>query len=417
MNSRSYSLKRIILTTFGLTLLIIGGIIILLITASRVGEHKASTFGEAYNNFEKSWGGEILVAPPKFFIRKYRWVSEIENGITIRKKKLQDTEIFPEDITLNTSLDYSEQFLEWIPFNAYEASSKDLFNIINTTKDSGDLVIEFNMPQRANLMNKVELYLNTNQKKRTININKRMVIISSFSPGDSTSVGLNYSVKGMDTYQYKLSGYSENVTGNLTALFKVNSPKYQVYQFGIPHTVKEIEEGSEILFSMKNFTSTQSLGIVFYNRIMHIDKMEKMMYYSPIGLALFMLVIFFYSQIKNKRISGIHYIFIAVIYVFYFLFIAYLIRFFGVWLSVSISTVLTFFLSILYFPKVFGKTFFLNIIVPHLLVLTFVFTLIFLMPVFQGISFLVINFLILVTLMLTITNSEITDWQIMNGDK
>lgn len=419
MNSdtKSNSLKRIIYAALGLTLLILGGIFVLLITASRVGEHKESTFGEAYHNFEKSWGGEIQVSPPKFFIRKYKWISEIENEKTVRKMAPEDIELFPVNINLNTTLVYKEQLKDWISFNAYESISKDMFLIRNTTKDSGALVMEFNIPEGANLMNKVELFLNSNEKQQAININNKMTLIPSFFPGDSTSVGLNYSIKGMDVYQFNLSEYSENVTGSLKALFKINTPKYQVYQFGIPHLVKETKEGYEILFSMENFTSIQSLGIVFYNQIMHLDKMEKMMYYSPVGLALFILVVFFYSQIKNRQISGIHYFFIAAIHVFYFLFIAYLIRFFGVWLSISISSILTFLLSILYFPKVVGKSFFLNIIVPHLLVLTIVFTLIFLLPIFQGISFLIINFIILVTLMLAITKSEISEWQIIKGGK
>ncbi len=411
----SYSLKRIIIAATGLILLATGGSIVLLITAARVGEHKSSTFGQAYENFENSWGGEIQVSPPRFFLRTSNMDSALANGRTIRKTVPEDIELFPTDIRLNTTLDYHEQIQEWISFNAYQATSKDRFTVKNTTRDSGALFMEFNMPQEANLMNKIKVMVNGSEQLQAININKRMLIIPSIFPGDSTSVGLNYSLKGMDLYQYNLSEYSENVTGHLQALFKVNTPKYEIYQFGIPHSVNKTKKGSEILFSMDNFASNQSLGIVFYNQIMYLDKMEKMMYYSSISLILFLLVIFFYAQIRNRPISGIHYFFTAAIHVFYFLFIAYLIRFFGIWLSIGISSVLTYMMAILYFPKVFGKSFFLNIIIPHLLLLSIIFTLIFLMPVFQGISFLIMNFIILITIMLAITRSEISEWQIMKG--
>jgi hypothetical protein len=45
------------------------GSIVLMIAASRIGEHKSSTYGNAYRQFQDSWGGEIEILPPEFFLK------------------------------------------------------------------------------------------------------------------------------------------------------------------------------------------------------------------------------------------------------------------------------------------------------------------------------------------------------------
>ena len=56
--------------------LTIAGSILLGLTASRVGEHKSSTYGSAYLDFQNSWGGEIGLVPPKFNLKRRYQVSE-----------------------------------------------------------------------------------------------------------------------------------------------------------------------------------------------------------------------------------------------------------------------------------------------------------------------------------------------------
>ena len=46
--------------------LAVAGSVVLSLTAARVGEHKSSTYGNAYTQFQNSWGGEIAILPPVF---------------------------------------------------------------------------------------------------------------------------------------------------------------------------------------------------------------------------------------------------------------------------------------------------------------------------------------------------------------
>lgn len=70
-----------------------------------------------------------------------------------------------------------------------------------------------------------------------------------------------------------------------------------------------------------------------------------MISYAPLSLALFMLVIFVFSQIRTIRFHSLHYLFLASINVFYFLFVAYLIRFFDITATLGISMNVRFFIK------------------------------------------------------------------------
>src|SRR5574339_657262 len=56
--------------------LAVAGSAVLALTAARVGEHKSSTYGNAYAQFQNSCGGEISVKPPQFGIWRTYIVQE-----------------------------------------------------------------------------------------------------------------------------------------------------------------------------------------------------------------------------------------------------------------------------------------------------------------------------------------------------
>ncbi len=73
--------------------LAIAGTIVFVLTASRVGEHKSSTYGYAYFLFQEGWGGEIGIIPPEF---------ALERTYTVRtyNKDAEQYEDSPKDRTL-----------------------------------------------------------------------------------------------------------------------------------------------------------------------------------------------------------------------------------------------------------------------------------------------------------------------------
>lgn len=68
-----------------------------------------------------------------------------------------------------------------------------------------------------------------------------------------------------------------------------------------------------------------------------------------------------------------------------------------------------------YAPNVFGREFAFRVVGVYLFLLTVVFSLIFLTPIFQGLLFVVLIFLIFMSIMVFVGRSDISRWQIVTG--
>jgi inner membrane protein involved in colicin E2 resistance len=219
----------------------------------------------------------------------------------------------------------------------------------------------------------------------------------------------------MDVFKYNLSAYQKNVIEGLSADFKLNTHEFEVYQFGLPHELSYSDNDAEVKFSVDDFSTTQDMGVTFLAKQRYLDQIQSMMNYSPMSLALFLVVVFFFSQIFAVQFNPFHYLFLGMIDVFYYLFVAYLIRFFGVVPTFGISILLTALMFLLYCPNVFGWRFASRVVGVYLFLLTVVFSLIFLMPVFRGLLFVVLIFLIFMSIMIFVSRSDISKWPIVSG--
>src|SRR5512141_2017793 len=102
---------RVFLMLVWVGALALAGSVILTLTAARVGEHKSSTYGNAYTQFQNSWGGEIAIMPPLFGIWRTYNVSEYNKD----SKKYEDVEknewlpLIPKSIKIDSVVNYGEQ--------------------------------------------------------------------------------------------------------------------------------------------------------------------------------------------------------------------------------------------------------------------------------------------------------------------
>jgi hypothetical protein len=133
------------------------------------------------------------------------------------------------------------------------------------------------------------------------------------------------------------------------------------------------------------------------------------------SLVFFLVVIFLFSQIYAIKFNALHYLFVGMINVFYFLFVAYLIRFFGLTITFGVSILLTAIMFILYCPNVFGWRFASRVVGSYLFLLTVVFSLIFLLPILQGLLFVILIFLVFMSIMVFVSRSDISKWPIVSG--
>jgi len=221
----------------------------------------------------------------------------------------------------------------------------------------------------------------------------------------------------MDVFKYNLSEFQNSVIERLRATIRVNTDEFDIYRFGLPHTTDVTTAGATVQFDVSDFSTTQDLGVTFTAKQRYLDQIQSLMTYSPISLILFLVVIFFFSQIYAVQFNAFHYLFLGMIDVFYYLFVAYLVRYFGIVPTFGISIALTAAMFLLYCPNVFGRWFAFRVAGVYLFLLTVVFSLIFMLPIFRGLLFVILIFVIFMSIMTFVSRSDISKWPILAENK
>lgn len=393
------------------------GVVILMLTASRVGEHRSSTYGYAYFLFQEGWGGEIGIVPPVFSLER-TYTETQYNKDAKQYEEVRKTERFnlvPKSIKIATTLDYAEKIRSLLVFNAFEVHNQETYTIVNTAQYAGELQVKVTKPENANLLYDYTIAIPSegNLVVRPV-MDGTVALLPVLEPGQELDVVITYSTKGMDIYKYNLSAYQNNVIQGLTADITLNTKNYAIYREGIPHTETPTADGASLRFDVKDFSTTQDMGVAFLERQQYLNQIQSLMSYSPVSLALFLVVVFMFSQIFAVKFNPFHYLFLGMINVFYYLFVAYLIRFFGIVPTFAISIALTAAMFLLYAPNVFGKFFAYRVVGVYLFLLTVVFSLIFLAPIFQGLLFVILIFVIFMSIMVFVGRSDISKWPIVS---
>lgn len=397
-----------------LVALIVAGSLVLELTAARVGEHKSSTYGYAYVLFQQGWGGEIGLIPPEFTLKR-DYTEQVFNKDADRYEDVARTatyQIVPRSIDIQSDVVYAEKVRSLLVFNAFEVHNEETYVIVNTTDYAGELQVKVTKPENANIMYDYTITLPGDQVVRPV-MGSAVVLLPAMPKGEQVEVVIRYSTKGMDIFKYNLSAYQNNIIQGLKARFTINTRDYAIYREGLPHTETFNGDNAVLEFEVKDFSTTQDMGVAFLQKQMYLDRIQSLMNFSPVSLILFLVVVFFFSQIFAVRFNAFHYFFLGVVDVFYYLFVAYLIRFFSIIPTFAIAVVLTAAMFLLYSPNVFGKWFAYRVVGLYLFLLTVVFSLIFLLPIFQGLLFVVLVFLIFTSIMVFTARSDISNWHIL----
>lgn len=397
-----------------LVALVVAGSLVLELTAARVGEHKSSTYGYAYVLFQQGWGGEIGLIPPEFTLKR-DYTEQVFNKDADRYEDVARTatyQIVPRSIDIQSDVVYAEKVRSLLVFNAFEVHNEETYVIVNTTDYAGELQVKVTKPENANIMYDYTITLPGDQVVRPV-MGSAVVLLPAMPKGEQVEVVIRYSTKGMDIFKYNLSAYQNNIIQGLKARFTINTRDYAIYREGLPHTETFNGDNAVLEFEVKDFSTTQDMGVAFLQKQMYLDRIQSLMNFSPVSLILFLVVVFFFSQIFAVRFNAFHYFFLGVVDVFYYLFVAYLIRFFSIIPTFAIAVVLTAAMFLLYSPNVFGKWFAYRVVGLYLFLLTVVFSLIFLLPIFQGLLFVVLVFLIFTSIMVFTARSDISNWHIL----
>jgi hypothetical protein len=390
-----------------------------LITSLRVGQQNETTYGQVYRNFVGAWGGEINIIPADFYFEE-QYLDRQYNAETRQYEeniKTRNHYVLPQSIFINSGIKLDKKREGLITFNSFIADMDNDYILKNTTDFRTDLLIKFNRPENANIIYDYLVFIDDQLVDREYNIDDPFVLLPEFEQGQEIKIKIRFTTNGIDVFRYKLDVYNKYVMQSFKAVFNINTSKYNILRFGLPHTIVKNGPDEQLDIEINNFSTNQDVGVSFVSIINDLDQIERLVKFSPVSLVMFLALVFILSQIKNISFSTVHYMFIAIINVFYFLFIAYIIRFFNIFLTLSLAFVLTTIMYVLYIPNVTNKHFAFKTLAPYHFALTTILSLIFLLPIYRGVSLITFLFILFLSIMIPIGKSDFSKWPIFKNKK
>lgn len=394
-----------------LCLLLFVATVVLEVTALRVGEHSGTTYGAARAQFEQSWGGPIAIRPPRFVLGYTVDVVETNPVTGVREPvpTRKETSLVPASIVLETDLAYGPHKSGWHSFKAFEVHQREQYAVVNTTGHTGTLGIVVDRPDAASLVYDFVVTVDE-QPLADPALEQERTLRRDFTPGEAATVAVTLSTKGVDEYRVRLSDWKDVVVPALRATLRVDTERFALVRFGLPHTRTWDGSHGVVTFTVDDFAANQDLGVSFVGDTQHLHRVRELVAAAPVATVLFLALVFVWAHVRGARPHGFNYLFVALAHTFYFLFLAYLVRFIGLWASIGASALAMLLMFAVSVPVSFGPRFALRTVLPYLLLLTVGFTALFLLPAFKGIAFLVFVFVLLLTIMAPVARTPPGSW-------
>jgi len=394
-----------------LILIVSAGSIALVITSLRVGQQNNTTFGNVYRNFTGSWGGEIGIIPSDFYFEEP--YTEKENNVeTVKYRKHY---LLPDSITVNSAVNMEKKREGLITFNSFIVDMDNEYYLTNNTSFQENLFVKLKRPENASILYDYIVIIDDKTLDAEVKIDDPFILLPNFSQNQKIKINVLFKTKGIDVIKYKLAVYNKFIIQSFKAVYRINTSEYNLLHFGLPHTITKIGTGEELTVEMNNFNTNQDVGITFISLINDLDQIERLIRFSPVSLCLFIILAFILSQMNNVKFHPVHYLFIAIINILHFLFISYIIRFINIFSTLTLAFLLTSIMYVLYIPNVTNKKFAYKIFAPYHFALTTILSVIFLLPIYRGISVIIFLFLIFLSVMIPIGKSDISKWPIFGN--
>jgi len=410
-NEKSSTSPKIGLFVFWIILIVAAGSIALIITSLRVGQQNDTTYGNVYKKFINSWGGEISIIPSDFYFEEE--YTEKENNVEIIK--FRKHYLVPDSIAVNSAIDLDKKREGLIFFNSFLADIDNEYILTNNTSFQNNLFVKFKRPENASILYDYLVIIDNKALDVEIRIDEPFILLPEFNQNQKVKIKVLFKTKGIDVLKYKLAVYNKYIIQSFKSVYNINTSKYNLLQFGLPHEITKNGTGEQLAIEMNNFNTNQDVGITFISIINDLDQIERLIRFSPVSLCLFITLAFILSQMNNVKFHPVHYLFIAIINVLYFLFISYIIRFINIFYTLTFTFLLTSAMYILYIPNVTNKKFAFKILAPYHFALTTILSVIFLLPIYRGISLIIFLFVVFLSIMIPIGKSDISKWPIFSS--
>jgi len=245
-----------------LILIISAGSIALVITSLRVGQQNNTTFGNVYKNFTGSWGGEISIIPSDFYFEEP--YTEKENNVeTVKYRKHY---LLPDSITVNSAINMEKKREGLIAFNSFIVDMDNEYILTNNTSFQENLFVKLKRPENASILYDYIVIIDGKTLDSEVKVDDPFILLPKFNQNQKIRINVLFKTKGIDVIKYKLAVYNKFIIQSFKAVYRINTPEYNLLHFGLPHTIAKIGTGEELTVEMNNFNTNQGMsGLHLYH--------------------------------------------------------------------------------------------------------------------------------------------------------
>ena len=401
----------LLLAWFGLVAVV--GTIVLWVASSRVGEGEASSYGAAWTEFTSSWGGQIVAEPPSF---ELSWVEQVEKTDAVLKERVTVAE--PRSatlpvvaVTLSADVEHSYQEYATLSFNAFASKHADSYRVQNDTPNVGALSVRFPWPAGAASLTDYTVVVGGTPVAGP-RLNDGFVLVPEVFPGDEVEVAITWATKGADAFTYRLSSFRNRILPKFSAEIRVDTDRFSLLRFGLDQR-RGVEDGRSVVrIDLANVSTTQDVGLRFASQRSDLAYVRRVMAHSPGALCLFLALLATASQSARLRPSPIHVVTMATVHLTFFVFLAYMVRWWSVAVASGAALALSLGLALLFGPGAFGWRFTLRVLLPMVALFTGGFCALFALP---SVAELAAFFLASVALLFVMSRSDPRQWPVLAG--
>ncbi len=385
------------------------GTIVLVAAVARIERGAATTYGESNASFEASWGSRLSQAVPVFALRHTWMVDSVEKEVRALRPHYAELPLVPRSADFDVTLEHGSLEHGWLTFQAFTARQRAVFVVENTTSHAGGLRLTMESPDGAALAYDYRVAIDTAPVKSPV-LGEAATVVASMLPGESHTIAIDLSTHGTDSYRLRLSDWSKVIVPRVRAQLSVNTDQFALVNFGLPHTRTHEGGTSTVVYELADFASRQDAGVTFVADTQSFALASDLVTTSPAGLALFLLGALVWAQVRGVAVHPFHYALLGMVYCFYFLFLAYLIRYVGLGPAFVVSEALTLLAFAVTIMPLFDRGFSTRTLLPLLVVLTLGFSMLFLIPAFKGVALLSFFFLTFLAFVGSAARSDRGSW-------
>ena len=393
-------------------LVYLGGLGVLLVAGSRLGEGQSSSYGATWTEFTSSWGGQIVVEPPTFELAWTELVEETDAVLNQRVvvERARKAGLPVVDVNLRADFTHSYQTFGSLTSNGFSSRHDDRYRVRNDAGVPGSLNVRFNWPAGASILTGYRVVVDGTPIE-TARLDEGFSLLPELAAGAEAEVAVAWATKGADAFTYRLSAFRSRILPHFGARYRVDTDRFALLRFGLDQVREREGGGSVVTVDLADLSTSQDLGLRFASQRTDLAFAERLLDHAPFSLLAFLALVFVASQAAGLRPDAVHALTMTATHTTFFVFVAYLVRWWSLEAAVAGGTALSLLLAALFGPGGFGWRFCKRTLFPAVLAFTAGFSALFLLPSVAELAFF---FVVGVALLAGVSRFHPGRWPLLN---